>query len=209
MPGIGVCHILLAGSITKQFSVVRWFFLVASELFSVCNRLCFLPCFGLYAHSDRLQQEREEALSDFKRGDKPVLVATSVASRGLDIQDVKHIINFDLPSDIDDYVHRIGRTGRIGHSGLATSFFTIGKDESIARSLVKILSEVRTLACLMRMSYPLPERYWLIPGGKVISIWNPSPPPQKKKLKDAFSTVPLGTTCPTHCLTLCTSSVCV
>ncbi|XP_065176921.1 probable ATP-dependent RNA helicase DDX4 [Sycon ciliatum] len=97
------------------------------------------PCTSI--HGDRQQREREEALRDFKRGEKPVLVATSVASRGLDIQDVKHIVNFDLPSEIEDYVHRVGRTGRIGHSGLATSFFTIGKDEGIARSLVKILSE--------------------------------------------------------------------
>lgn len=113
-------------------------------------KLLLWVCVALSLFSDRLQQEREEALRDFKRGDKPILVATSVASRGLDIKDVKHIINFDLPTDVEDYVHRIGRTGRIGHSGLATSFFTIGKDESIARSLVKVLSEV-SIRCLLWM----------------------------------------------------------
>lgn len=71
-----------------------------------------------------------------------MLVATSVAARGLDIPDVKHVINFDLPQDIDEYVHRIGRTGRIGNKGTATSFFQPGKDERLARSLVKVLSEV-------------------------------------------------------------------
>ena len=95
-----------------------------------------------FSYSDRTQKEREAALRDFRTGRAPVLVATSVAARGLDIPDVKHVINFDLPQDIEEYVHRIGRTGRIGNKGKATSFFQPGKDERLARSLVKILSEV-------------------------------------------------------------------
>lgn len=90
---------------------------------------------------DRTQQEREAALRDFRSGRAPVLVATSVAARGLDIPDVKHVINFDLPQDSEEYVHRIGRTGRIGNKGKATSFFQPGKDEKLARSLVKVLSQ--------------------------------------------------------------------
>lgn len=97
-----------------------------------------------FVNSDRTQQEREAALRDFRSGRAPVLVATSVAARGLDIPDVKHVINFDLPQDIEEYVHRIGRTGRIGNKGRATSFFQPGKDERLARSLVKVLSEVNT-----------------------------------------------------------------
>ncbi|KAI6651658.1 vasa A [Oopsacas minuta] len=92
-------------------------------------------------HGARLQREREEALHAFKTGRTPVLVATSVAARGLDIPKVNHVVNFDMPSDISEYVHRIGRTGRIGHTGLATSFFDSAKDQAIARSLVKILSD--------------------------------------------------------------------
>ena len=92
-------------------------------------------------HGARLQREREEALYAFKAGKTPVLVATSVAARGLDIPKVNHVVNFDMPSDISEYVHRIGRTGRIGHTGLATSFFDTSKDMAIARSLVKILSD--------------------------------------------------------------------
>jgi len=92
-------------------------------------------------HGDRLQQEREEALSDFRKGRCPVLIATNVAARGLDIDDVKHVVNYDLPSEIDEFVHRIGRTGRIGHQGKATSFFQRGKDDKIARGLVKVLSD--------------------------------------------------------------------
>ena len=92
-------------------------------------------------HGARLQREREEALYAFKSGQTPVLVATSVAARGLDIPKVNHVVNFDMPSDISEYVHRIGRTGRIGHLGLATSFFDSSKDQAIARSLVKVLSD--------------------------------------------------------------------
>ncbi len=81
-------------------------------------------------------------MADFKKGSTPVMVATSVAARGLDIQDVKHVINYDLPKEIEEYVHRIGRTGRIGNKGKATSFFQSDKDGSIARSLVKVLGDV-------------------------------------------------------------------
>ncbi|KAJ3522008.1 hypothetical protein NM688_g8937 [Phlebia brevispora] len=66
-------------------------------------------------HGDRSQRERETALQTFRTGRTPVLVATAVAARGLDIPHVTHVINYDLPSDIDDYVHRIGRTGRAGN----------------------------------------------------------------------------------------------
>ena len=71
-----------------------------------------------------------------------MLVATSVAARGLDIPQVKHVINYDLPSNIEEYVHRIGRTGRIGNKGQATGFFQKDRDSSLARGLVKVLSDV-------------------------------------------------------------------
>jgi len=94
-------------------------------------------------HGDRYQSQRETALYDFRSGRMPVLVATSVAARGLDIKDVKHVINYDLPKDIDEYVHRIGRTGRVGNVGKATSFFDPlnESDVSLAKSLIKILSD--------------------------------------------------------------------
>ena len=92
---------------------------------------------------DRLQREREEALRDFRTGRSRVLVATSVAARGLDIPQVKHVINYDLPNNIEEYVHRIGRTGRIGNKGQATAFFQKDRDLALARGLVKVLSDVR------------------------------------------------------------------
>ncbi|KAI8485643.1 putative ATP-dependent RNA helicase ddx4 [Branchiostoma belcheri] len=94
-------------------------------------------------HGDRLQKEREEALSDFRQGRAPVLVATSVAARGLDIPKVMVVINYDLPSSIDEYVHRIGRTGRVGNTGKAISFYDSDKDASLARSLVKVLADAQ------------------------------------------------------------------
>ncbi|KAM7147305.1 putative ATP-dependent RNA helicase DDX4 isoform 4-T5 [Molossus nigricans] len=94
-------------------------------------------------HGDREQREREQALGDFRCGKCPVLVATSVAARGLDIENVQHVINFDLPSTIDEYVHRIGRTGRCGNTGRAVSFFDPESDRHLAQPLVKILSDAQ------------------------------------------------------------------
>lgn len=68
------------------------------------------------------------------------MVATDVASRGLDIPHVAHVVNFDLPKDIDDYVHRIGRTGRAGKTGLATAFFNEG-NQPLAKALAELMQE--------------------------------------------------------------------
>ncbi|KAL3653191.1 hypothetical protein CASFOL_002872 [Castilleja foliolosa] len=75
-------------------------------------------------HGGRSQSERETALHDFRNGPTRILVATDVASRGLDVTGVAHVINLDLPKTMEDYVHRIGRTGRAGSTGQATSFYT-------------------------------------------------------------------------------------
>ncbi|KAF7655139.1 hypothetical protein LDENG_00060090 [Lucifuga dentata] len=94
-------------------------------------------------HGDREQRERELALADFRCGKCPVLVATSVAARGLDIPEVQHVVNFDLPSNIDEYIHRIGRTGRCGNTGRAVSFFDPVADNQLARSLITVLSKAQ------------------------------------------------------------------
>lgn len=93
-------------------------------------------------HGDRTQREREYALETFRTGRTPVMVATAVAARGLDIPNVTHVVNYDLPSDIDDYVHRIGRTGRAGNTGAATAFFNRG-NKNICRDLVDLLREAK------------------------------------------------------------------
>ena len=91
-------------------------------------------------HGDRTQREREMALQTFRTGRTPIMVATAVAARGLDIPNVTHVINYDLPSDIDDYVHRIGRTGRAGNTGVSTAFFNRG-NKNIVRDLLELLRE--------------------------------------------------------------------
>lgn len=92
-------------------------------------------------HGDRLQREREQALWDFKRGICKTLVATGVAARGLDIEGIQHVINYDMPNAIEEYVHRIGRTGRVGNRGKATSFFDPGIDRQVAGGLTKVLRQ--------------------------------------------------------------------
>ncbi|KAL8106512.1 hypothetical protein AgCh_023323 [Apium graveolens] len=82
---------------------------------------------GLHAvalHGGRTQSEREAALCDFRHGPTRILVATDVASRGLDVTGVAHVVNLDLPKTMEDYIHRIGRTGRAGSTGRASSFYT-------------------------------------------------------------------------------------
>merc|ERR1712013_397597 len=91
-------------------------------------------------HGDRTQREREEALRRFKVGQTPIIVATAVAARGLDIPNVKHVINFNMPGDVEEYVHRIGRTGRMGNLGLATSFFN-EKNRNLTKDLVELIVE--------------------------------------------------------------------
>lgn len=93
-------------------------------------------------HGDRTQREREDALRQFRSGNTPILVATAVAARGLDIPHVKHVINFDLPSDIEEYVHRIGRTGRMGNLGVATSFFN-DRNRNLASGMLDLLIEAK------------------------------------------------------------------
>jgi ATP-dependent RNA helicase RhlE len=73
-------------------------------------------------HGNKNQNQRRQALAGFERGDHDTLVATDVASRGIDVEDITHVINFDAPEDRDTYVHRTGRTGRAGASGIAASF---------------------------------------------------------------------------------------
>jgi len=92
-------------------------------------------------HGDRAQRQREEALADFASGKFPILVATSVAGRGLDIPLVQHVINYDMPNEVDEYVHRIGRTGRVGNLGKATSLFCPDTDGKISAGLVKVLAD--------------------------------------------------------------------
>ncbi|XP_010230515.1 DEAD-box ATP-dependent RNA helicase 14 isoform X1 [Brachypodium distachyon] len=89
-------------------------------------------------HGDKSQAERDSVLSEFRNGRCPILVATDVAARGLDVKDIRVVVNYDFPTGVEDYVHRIGRTGRAGATGLAYTFFC-DQDSKYASDLVKIL----------------------------------------------------------------------
>ncbi|KAJ1795440.1 ATP-dependent RNA helicase dbp2, partial [Coemansia sp. RSA 2399] len=98
------------------------------------------PALGI--HGDKAQSERDWVIRQFRSGSSPVMVATDVASRGLDIKDVKFVINYDFPNNVEDYVHRIGRTGRAGATGTAITFFTTDNSRA-AKDLHLILSEAK------------------------------------------------------------------
>ncbi|XP_027360387.1 DEAD-box ATP-dependent RNA helicase 5 [Abrus precatorius] len=91
-------------------------------------------------HGDKAQHDRTKALSLFKKGSCPLMIATDVAARGLDIPDVEVVINYSFPLTTEDYVHRIGRTGRAGKKGVAHTFFT-QQNKGLAGELVNVLRE--------------------------------------------------------------------
>ncbi|XP_041859099.1 probable ATP-dependent RNA helicase DDX17 [Melanotaenia boesemani] len=93
-------------------------------------------------HGDKSQPERDWVLSEFRSGKAPILIATDVASRGLDVEDVKFVINYDYPNSSEDYIHRIGRTARSTNKGTAYTFFTPGNLRQ-ARELIRVLEEAR------------------------------------------------------------------
>lgn len=91
-------------------------------------------------HGSKTQDKREAALEAFRDGRADIMVCTNVAARGIDIDSIAHVINFDAPFTLTDYIHRIGRTGRAGKSGMATTFLTPG-DSAIFNDLRKYLVE--------------------------------------------------------------------
>jgi len=93
-------------------------------------------------HGDKSQAERDRTLADFKSGRCNIMVATDVAARGLDVKDIKFVINYDFPGQIEDYVHRIGRTGRAENYGTSISYFT-AENARLAKDLINVLREAQ------------------------------------------------------------------
>jgi len=91
-------------------------------------------------HGDKRQQDRDYVLKNFKSGRIQIMVATDVASRGIHVNDISLVVNYDFPQNVEDYIHRIGRTGRAGNKGTAITFFT-QQDGKKAKPLVKILQD--------------------------------------------------------------------
>lgn len=103
----------------------------------------FINGFGVRVgsiHGDKSQQDRDYVLGEFRNGRSNILVATDVAARGLDVEGIKYVINFDFPQSSEDYIHRIGRTGRKHSTGTSYAFFT-RKNVKCARALIEILRE--------------------------------------------------------------------
>jgi ATP-dependent RNA helicase RhlE len=129
--------------IVRQRGITQAFVFVNSKL--GCARLArTLERDGLRTsalHGDKSQDERLKALAAFKAGEVDLLVCTDVAARGLDIKDVPAVFNFDIPFNAEDYVHRIGRTGRAGASGLAVSFASGGNDARLVADIEKLIKK--------------------------------------------------------------------
>ncbi|CAJ1379607.1 unnamed protein product [Effrenium voratum] len=107
----------------------------------MCEMVSLRTPHSMAIHGDKDQRERDLALGNFKRGSMRTLVATDVAARGLDIKAVKVVVNFDPPNREEDYVHRVGRTGRAGQKGTAWTFLT-NEDGGAARSIADIFKRM-------------------------------------------------------------------
>jgi ATP-dependent RNA helicase RhlE len=119
-------------------------------------------------HGDKTQLERLQALADFKDGKVRVLVATDVAARGLDIEDLPHVVNFELPGAAEDYVHRIGRTGRAGASGEAISLVCAEEHERL-----------EAIEKMIRISIPRKIVPGFEPDGRVVPTLMPRSGPRR------------------------------
>eukprot|EP00172_Hildenbrandia_rubra_P004353 Plantae.Rhodophyta-Hildenbrandia_rubra.ctg8617.p2 GENE.Plantae.Rhodophyta-Hildenbrandia_rubra.ctg8617~~Plantae.Rhodophyta-Hildenbrandia_rubra.ctg8617.p2 ORF type:complete len:625 (-),score=123.52 Plantae.Rhodophyta-Hildenbrandia_rubra.ctg8617:395-2269(-) len=94
-------------------------------------------------HGSKDQEERDKAMKQFKAGKKDVLVATDVAAKGIDFPNIRHVINFDMPKEIENYVHRIGRTGRSGRTGHATTYICHTDNPTVLADLKQLLIEAK------------------------------------------------------------------
>ena len=119
-------------------------------------------------HGDLHQSRREKIMSAFRKGKVKLLIATDVASRGIDVDNITHIINYDIPYKIEDYVHRIGRTGRIGRSGKAYTLVSREEGQYLTEIELLINKEIN------RMHYEdLKSKWWPIPPSAPDAEWEP------------------------------------
>merc|ERR1719235_1181125 len=113
---------------------------------ALCRELRYHQMSANAIHGDKEQRERDRTIADFKSGRSPVLVATDVAQRGLDIKDVEYVVNYDVPKTVEDYIHRIGRTARAGRNGTSVTFFPADEYSPdrlrMARGISKVMRDV-------------------------------------------------------------------
>ncbi|MDL2278272.1 ATP-dependent helicase, partial [Parabacteroides sp. OttesenSCG-928-G07] len=106
----------------------------------IARVLCKVGIGSEAIHGNKSQGARQRALSNFKSGKTRVLIATDIAARGIDINQLELVINYDLPDVPETYVHRIGRTGRAGHTGTALSFCSI-EEQAMLRDIQKLTGQ--------------------------------------------------------------------
>ena len=116
-------------------------------------------------HGNKSQPAREKALNRFKKGKVRVLVATDIASRGIDVDDLSHVINFELPNLAESYVHRIGRTGRAGREGTAISFCNEGEERNHLRGIQKLIGREVDLITDQPFNMPMDPVGMVMPKG--------------------------------------------
>ena len=157
---------------TEQLDRVLVFTRTKHRADRVCRYLERSRIKGAAIHSNRTQAQRQRALDGFKDGTYRVLVATDIVARGIDVDRISHVINYDLPSQAQDYVHRIGRTARAGASGTAISFLAAEQAGEL-RDIELLLGE--TLPCkdmedfaYMERLVPNPERVLKKPKPRLV-----------------------------------------
>ncbi|KAF8820919.1 hypothetical protein IE077_002665 [Cardiosporidium cionae] len=137
----------------KESTFFRWLetieyqkILVFCETKRECDELSYLlrkkNCYALALHGDKNQRERDRTLSNFRNDSHCILVATDVASRGLDISGIDFVVNYAMPKSIEDYIHRIGRTGRAGSAGKSMTFFVANPLTTERRRMAREISQV-------------------------------------------------------------------
>ena len=105
-------------------------------------------------HGDLTQQQRNFVLKKFREAELQILVATDIAARGLDIEGVTHVISYDIPRDVETYIHRIGRTGRAGEKGTAITFVTPGEVEKLSKIERGIKKQIEVQRPAKKISRP-------------------------------------------------------
>ncbi|KAJ1668852.1 DEAD-box ATP-dependent RNA helicase 35 [Coemansia sp. RSA 1646] len=118
-------------------------------------------------HGSKDQEEREYAMRSYREGKKDVLIATDIASKGLDFPEIKHVINYDLPKEIENYTHRIGRTGRAGKTGVATTFINMNSSEQVLLDLKHILIEAKQRVPPILYTIEDPTDKYRLPDGSL------------------------------------------
>jgi len=154
----------------------------------------FLEKSGIKAaaiHGNKSQNQRQRALNEFKAGKVPVLVATDIAARGIDISELPKVINFDLPMVAEDYVHRIGRTGRNGSQGEAVSL--VGQDDAkYLRAIVRLLKQDMEIRDVPGFEPQVPIRWGNSAPGKAEQPGGQRPPRKPQGNKPVHARRPHG-----------------